>query len=626
MKRILRRLCPLLRVLALCLTPASAMTVEEAIRLLNMHYVDELPAAVYEAETLEELFEALGDPYTYYMSAEQYEEFTDYVESETSVTGLGVGIEYTADGILIGSVLPGGGAEEAGLVPGDLIIAIGDTSCVPAAETHRALIVGEAGTYVDITVRHVDGTEQTYRIERRTIEIHNTTASCEDGVCVIRCNSFGTKTGDYFEESVETYDKDAELWIVDLRGNGGGITDSAVASLGIFSGEGDKLFYRTGEGNSYYTRYTLDAMTDKPVIVLVSGNTASSAELFAGGVRADSAGVIVGPRTYGKGTAQIIMDMTNHPGIFKDGSSFKITAYRFYCGDGDTTDKIGVLPTLFVSEQYTAGVASLLRAKKPEAEPYLTLRLNGITLYVSPEQAKADGLDDALGELLAALAPDASLTLTADGKTEEITSGAALARFGNERVKSRRFTDVADSPYADAIDTLGTYGVLNGVGDGRFDPERTLTRAELCAMLSQALNVSSTASGLFPDVPDGQWYTGCVNAAASLGFVNGRGDGFDPNGTLTQEQFIAIMGRLVRFLNFHADDYALALKEEDLSAEPYGALAPWARLEANVMNESSEGSLLYADLDSIDLQAPVTREQAAATLCKVFQMRKILAY
>ena len=114
-----------------------------------------------------------------------------------------------------------------------------------------------------------------------------------------------------------------------------------------------------------------------------------------------------------------------------------------------------------------------------------------------------------------------------------------------------------------------------------------------------------------------------VNTVAGLGFMSGVGSGkFDPDGTLTQEQFIAVMGRLARFLNFHADDYALELTEDDLAA--YGALADWARTGASVLTDY-DGNMLYAPLDAVDPHAPVTREQAAATLCNMLKTLNILS-
>ena len=620
MKKIFRRLAAVVCAAALCLTPASALSVEQAIDLLETYYVDELPADAYRAQTLDELFEAVGDPYTYYMSAEEYELFSASVEQESTISGIGAAITYTPEGVRITQLLEGGGAKDAGLRVGDLIIAVDGVSCVPAEEFHRTLIVGEEGTIVNLTILHIDGTVDVVPVERRIVQLHNTTVTFADGVGRIDCDSFGSQTAQYFGDGISRYDADADRWVVDLRGNPGGYADAAVSTLGLFTGFGRKLFYRFADGESFYTLYVAEALTDKPAVVLVDNMSASASEIFSGGIRAEYAGIVLGGRTYGKGTAQIVLDENTFPDLF-DGDCLKLTAYRFYCSDGNTTDKIGVLPTLLVGTGYTDAVAAMLKAEAPAQGRYLRMHLNGDDYFVVLDAALISA-PDALAELLAALPPDAAVFRGSRGDEEEITPAEAAARYGSG---TRTFSDTADSPFANEIDTLAVYRLLNGDGTGRFLPDRSMTRAELASMLTHLLNTSGGASMGFSDVPAGSWYADSVNTVASLGFMSGVGGGrFDPYGTLTQEQFIAVVGRLTRFLNFYADDHALALDEDGL-AEEFARLSPWARVEASVMTDFA-GNMLYTELANIDPQVPVTREQAAATLCRILRTLEILSY
>ena len=622
MKRMLRRLCAICFVFSLCITSASALTVEQAIDLLEEYYIDELPASAYEAETLDDLFKAIGDPYTYYMSAKDYDAFTSGVESETSVTGIGAGIEYTAEGIRITSVLSDGSAEAAGLVPGDIIIAIEGTPCVPGEESHRELILGEEGTFVNITILHADGTTEDYHLERRVITIRNTTVTIEDGVGYIDCDSFGTQTGEYFYQGVSE-NEDTRLWVVDLRNNVGGLADSAATALGLFTGFGPKLYYRTSDGTNYQTLFLADRLTETPVIVTVNNWTASASEILSGGIRADAAGIIIGSRTYGKGVAQIVLDKSNHPDLF-DGDSLKVTVYRFYCSDGNTTDKIGVIPTLFVADEYVSDIVRLLCNGTPESGDAIRFSLNGSDYYVNLDQARSEEYRAAFAELLSALPPDVPVYCNIDGVEAPMDSALAAEHY-NIDASFRSFSDVKSSPFATQINTLGAYGILNGVGEGRFDPNRTLTRAELCAMLAQALNVTNNAGSFFTDVTEDHWYYGDVTAMASLGFVNGIGDGrFDPMATLTQEQFIAVMGRLTTFLNFKADDFVRSLSDGDLPQ--FSSLRSWVRPGALVLTGYADENMLYAPLEDIELSSAVTREQAAATLCNILKTLNILSY
>lgn len=632
MKRLLRRLCATACVCAMLVTSAAALSVEDALALLDQSYVNELPPDTYRAESLDALFSAVGDPYTYYMTQEEYRAFLSGVEGDSSVTGIGAGISYGENGILITSILPGSGAEDVGLTEGDLIIAVDGTSCVPADESHRARIIGEAGTYVTVTVQHADSSVRDYRIERRTITILNTSVTAKDGVGTIDCDSFGTQTGEYFIEGINKYDKDVHLWVVDLRSNSGGVSSAAVDALGAFAGSGPLLCFRERSGRLSYNFCFDDYITDSPVIVLTNAYSASAAEIFAGGIRASRAGISIGSRSFGKGVAQVVFDQSNSP-YFPDGDAVKITAYRFYLADGNTTDRIGVIPTLLVSDDFTEDAAQLLSEKEP-ASPngYLQLTLSGWNFYISLEKAQSEAYRAAFAELISALAPDVAIALGSNEGWMPITAAMAHTLYAPD-ADSRWFTDLDGCDYRDAINTLGAYKLVFGNGDGAFRPLDAMTRAEVCALLAQALNVTAGGS-YFTDAPAGKWFTGSVNAMAALGLVNGVGGGrFDPSGTMTQEQFFAVMGRLAAFLNCSVDAYCDSL-DADTLAEDAG-LAPfaaWSRscvktLSSCLLTDDGEPvSMLPYEISALSPTAPITRGEAAATMYNVLTKLGVLVY
>ncbi len=632
MKSLFRRLCAMLCVTAMLITSAAALSVEDARKLLEERFVDPLPAAAYEATTLDELFYALGDPYTYYMTAEEYEAFLSDVESDTSVVGIGAAIFFTLDGIAISSVLPGGGAEEAGLQSGDTIIAINGESCVPANESHRQLIVGEAGTYVTITVLHPDGTTADYRICRRLVEIHNTNVKLENGVGWIDCDSFGSETGNYFASGIHAYDDKAHIWVVDLRGNSGGVTTSAIASLGAFTGGGALLYFRDRNGKFFANYHFEDYLTPDPCIVLINGSSASACEVFSAGIRDRRAGISIGQRTYGKGLAQTILDSDGYSDYFTD-DAMKVTVYRFFSPEGNTNDRIGVIPTLLISNEHTESVAKLLSTKEPDRPAgHLRLTLAGWNFYIDLTQAESEEYAEAFCELISALPPDAQIELGGGNNWGQVTTAMITTLYGDES-RSRMFTDVSESEYADAINALAVYDILRGTGNGAFDPKGTLTRAQLCSLLAQAMDISASTENHFTDVPSNRWFADSVNAMAEMGLVNGKGGGkFDPNGLVTQQEYITIMGRLASFLNFYANNYEADLSEEQLSDETYAAFAPWARASAATLTgllvtaEDEPLSMLHKPLEQIDPTAPVLREEAAAVLYNVLTNLQIILY
>lgn len=609
-------------------TGAQALSVEEAREILQRSYVDRLPRAAQDASSLDELF-SYTDDYTYYMTGEEYKAFLAGVEGEESFAGIGAEITYGEQGITIVSVLKGGGAERAGLTAGDVIIAIDGEKCVPGTAEAREKLLGEEGTKVTVTVRRADGSEKDFTVTRALVVQTNTSVSAEGGVGYIDCDSFGSQTGTYFQDGVRKYDRAVRTWIVDLRGNGGGLTSAAVTALGTFAGKGDLAYFVDRDGDAIPERYAGADLTDKPVIVLMNAGSASASEIFAGGILGTGTGIVIGERSYGKGVAQIVYDGTNCPYLTDD--AVKVTAYRFYCAGGNTSDRVGVVPTLYIPQGTASAAAELLAGAKPaDGSAYLHLVLNGLDFYVDITAAKQQTL--ALEGILRALAPDTELYWGENGTEERVTSAQVRERCGKAEM-SMDFSDASGSAYEKEINTLAAYRIVFG-DKGKFRPGDTMTRAEICALLAQALDVYSSADGYFTDVPKGSWYASSVNAMASLGLISGVGGGrFAPNATMTQEEFITVLGRLVEFLNLDAraylDEHPLAILQP---LAQYKDFSPWAircvdLLTSSVTDEDGNAVTMYCtDLAHIEPKAPILREQAAATLCNALRATGAMKY
>lgn len=610
-------------------TSAQALSVEEAYDILQRSYVDKLPRAAQDAKSLDELF-SYTDDYTYYMTAEEYQAFLQGVEGDVSFAGIGAEITYVPEGIRIVSVLKGGGAEKAGLAAGDIIIAIESESCAPGGAEHRAKLLGEAGTSVTVTVRHADGTQADYTVTRALVTQTNTTVSVTGGVGYIDCDSFGTQTGTYFQEGVRGNDSAVHAWIVDLRGNGGGLTSAAVSALGAFSGEGDLTYFVDQDGESTAQSYSGKDLTDKPAIVLMDSGSASASEIFAGGVLGTGSGIVIGTRSYGKGVAQVLYDESNCP--YLHGDAVKVTAYRFYCAGGNTTDRIGVVPTLYIPQDQAVAAARLLSGEKTKDSAYLHLVLNGCDFYIDIPAGK-ESSSAALEAILAALTPDAVLYWGENGGERKLTLAQAREKCGFAASSALDFSDVADSEYAQEIDSLAASRIVFGDG-GKFRPDATMTRAEVCALLAQALDLYSTANGCFTDVAKGSWYAPSVNAMAAIGLVSGVGGGkFDPNATMTQEEFITVLGRLVEFVNLDAREFLDKNPLAILQPLPkYKSFSHWAIRSAelltnSVFDENGDAVNMYCmSLEDIEPQVPILREQAAAALYNALRTTGVLKY
>ena len=619
MKKLLSSLLALALGLSLAVLPASALELDQARELLAVHYVDGVPPEVLELPSLDAILEAIGDPYTFYMTPEQYQSFNQSVNGQT-VVGIGATVETAYDGgYRVMSVLPNSPAQEAGIRPGDIITAANGTAMSPEVDP-RIPVSGQEGTSVTLTINR-NGQTLELTLTRRAVPIPIVTYEQRDGAGVIDCISFGSTTASSVQEAILSMDGDTSVWIMDLRSNPGGDSRSTAASVSLFTGGGIMLYFRDGAGHYNYT-YTLPDfpdMTDKPVIVLTSEHSASGSELFAGGIRTYDAGIALGQRTFGKGTAQIVFEERNCP-YMKNGEAMKITAYRFFAPDGATNHVTGVLPTLLISPENTDKAAMLLTHPEPRRlDGYWKLVLSGQTFYLKSSDAREEENQAAFTELLEALPLSAALYKGSGAATWTLVSPEQAASELGLSFTPRTFTDTEDSQFTREIDILATYHILKGFGDGTFRPGETISRAQFCAMAASALGLPASAGkpGRFSDVPDSAWYAGAVNAMANMGFVSGSGGTFRPGQAITYQEMTSILSRVAAWVSM--DGYnldGLLLTPEEV--EKYSDFAPWAQAPARNLDELNA---LAGDLAPTD---PGTREIAAAMLCRLMERTHLI--
>ena len=626
-KILLRRLSAAVLAVTMLALPAQALTVEQAGELLEQYYIDPVSPEVLNQTTIEAMLEALGDPYTQYFTAEEYAEFLASME-DGNIVGIGITGTACEEGLRISVILEDSPAQAAGLQAGDILTQVdGHKVAGEALETVTGWIQGEEGTQV--TVRYLrDGAEHELTLTRAAIVIPATTTDLLDGhIGYITCTTFGSDTAGHMEEGITTYGSQADHWIVDLRGNGGGLTQAAVDSVGLFAGAGTVGYLRDGQGKYYAFASEGGAKTIEPVIVLSDPYTASSSELFSKAVGDLGCGIVIGERTYGKGVAQTLMDETNFPDLFPDGSAMKITTDRFFSSKGATNDVVGVIPDLLVPAGLADDVAYLLSASSPTSDTtgYYRVDLEW-RWYIDKDLASQPEWADAMAALLEALPPTTKVWEGTGGSSGwQSTSVEKIAQDTGVTVTDRSFTDTEDSPYAQAIDLLATYDILSGTGNGAFEPEGTLTRAQLCALLAQALNCTvPSGESAFSDVSMDSWYGPAVNALAKMGLVSGVGDGtFRPDDPVNHEQFISILGRLAQYLNINFYEDAKAMPADATKVVSLLDYSAWARDEVWLLALSQQGyfgntiSLLWDDLENIEPQGTTTREEAAALLYQV---------
>ena len=615
MKKLLSSLLALCLTLSLTALPTSALELEDAKQLLAVHYVDGVPPEVLELDSLDAILEAIGDPYTFYMTAEQYNAFNQSVNGQT-VVGIGATVETAFDGgYRIMSVLPDSPALEAGIQPGDILTAV-DGEPLTAEIDPRVPIVGQEGTELTLTLTR-NGQVLEFTLTRRAVNIPIVTYEQQDSAGVISCISFGATTSLSIQEAIYELDEQTAVWIVDLRANPGGDSGATALSASLFTGGGVMLYFRDGSGQYHYS-YTDDGfpdLTDKPVIVLTSPHSASGSELFAGDIRTYGAGIALGQRSFGKGTAQIVVDETNSS-LMVNGEAMKITAYRFFSPDGATNHIVGVLPTLLISPENTERAALLLTcAASPSPENHLKLDIAGQTFYVSLSEALKEENRPALTELLEALPPSAELRYSTGKNWNQCSpmAPAAVAEALGLDFTSRTFSDTKDSQFARELDTMAVYGLLGTSDDGTFRPQETITRAQFAALTATALGLPAGKSAKFTDVAEDAWYAAPVNAMADLGFLSGQGNGlFGPDDNLTYQEMVTCLSKVAAWTSmdgYDLDQQALLL-EQMLDFYDY---AEYAQIPARNL------AVLGALVENVSPTEDVTRELAAATLCRLME-------
>ena len=576
MKRLWKRILAVMLVAALCLAPAAqALTTDQLKDLLGKYYINDIPQAALDAETIEEVIQALGDPYTMYLTPEEYAAFQASM-SDQEVVGIGISAVACDDGLSIVGVYDGAPAQKLGLVGGDTIISVeGKSAAGQAAEVITGWLKGEAGSKVTFVVRHANGTEETYTATRAKVVIPSTTTEMlEDGTTgYIVCNTFGAET------------------------------------LGQ------------------------DRTTLYPTIVLTSGGTASSAEIFSLAMKDKNGGMVIGSNTFGKGVAQVVLTGAQEPEALTDGDALRITAYQYYGVSGNTAQNIGVIPDLLVDTNHADEIASLFSVNEPwqSTEGWLRVHLGGWRWYIDLSKAMGEEMAPYFAEMLSALPPAVDI-FVGDGEGWVKSTPAQIA--ADTQVKGyapRVFSDVAGTKYELAANTLCTYGMLRGYADGTFRPESGLTRAELCALLTQTMRLHLPETGAtFSDVAKDSWYAPYIQAAQAAGYVSGVGNGrFAPQGQVTQEQMMTVLGRLAADLNLNFLGASNAVPEDTGISSKYSTWAqPWVWLleksQKNILGQPL--SMLYASSDSIDPKAPATRGQTAQILYTLFTAVELLKY
>ena len=286
---------------------------------------------------LKGLAKGTHDKHTVYLDKEDMKELEMHTSSTYS--GIGLLLDFSDSKVLkVGATMEGQPAEAAGLQKGDQILAIDGT---PISDIEKEEVAnhirGEAGTFVVLRILR-SGEEQEISIERKTIVMPTVRGKMlDDSVGYIRLTQFAEKTVDEFTKIYEDLQaKGMKRLVLDLRDNPGGLITTAqgIGQYLIPKGPIVTVQTRKGRNSAYMSRGDHSLI---PLVVLINGNSASASEIIAGAVQDTKSGIIVGTKSYGKGTVQSVVQGLDEEGL-------KITIARYHTPNDRVIDGIGIIP------------------------------------------------------------------------------------------------------------------------------------------------------------------------------------------------------------------------------------------------------------------------------------------
>jgi carboxyl-terminal processing protease len=289
------------------------------------------------------------DEYSTFLTPDQLNDL--YSQIEGNFVGLGVELKSASNALLIVNVIHGSPAERAGLKTSDRIIAVAghsthDLSTDQAAE----LLQGAEGTQVELTAVTADQPARNLTLRREHVEVPSVDdirmIDAADGVGYFKLTCFQKTTSRDMDNALwQLHRQGMRSLIMDLRGNPGGLLTAAVDAADKFIDQGN-IVSTHGRSPQEDYNYTAHAMSvwRVPLVVLIDGDSASASEIFAGAVRDHSRGVLVGTRSYGKGSVQGIFPLA------VGGAGMRLTTAKFYSPNGHPFAHVGVEPDILVRQ------------------------------------------------------------------------------------------------------------------------------------------------------------------------------------------------------------------------------------------------------------------------------------
>ncbi len=333
-------------------------TVEEAKKMSRLQALEKFQRVLYEVEknnvddiTVGELVDkALKgmlsnlDAHSNYLDKKSLKQLM--VETKGEFGGLGISVGMKDGALTVIAPIEGTPADKAGLKAGDIILKIEDKSTLDMTlDEAVSLMRGEKGTPINITVfRKGKATPFKVHIIRDIIKIQSVyTKTIDKDILYIRVTSFNQKVVEDVTKAINKSKKTTKGIILDLRNNPGGLLSQAIGLVDIFVDSGNIVSQkgRHKKDDAYYDATKSATLTKVPLVVLVNGGSASASEIVSGALQDHKRAILVGEKTFGKGSVQSIIPVTQTEAI-------KLTIARYYLPSGRTIQAVGITPDIDV--------------------------------------------------------------------------------------------------------------------------------------------------------------------------------------------------------------------------------------------------------------------------------------
>ena len=320
----------------------------EVLDKINKEYVEEVDQSDTMDAAINGVLQSL-DPYSSYMSPKNLEEMQTETKGEFGGLGIEVGME--AGVVKVISPLDNSPAEREGVKAGDYIVKINDTQ-VQGKTLNEAveLMRGPVGSTLEITVRRVGLRKSlVFNITREIIQVASVKSEVlDEKIGYIRLTSFNENSDKQIKKKIKEFKKNKKIegYILDLRNNPGGLLGQAIKISDFFLDDGEIVSTKgrkKNENQKWFAREG-DIINGKALIVLINKGSASASEIVAGALKDHKRAVLVGEKSYGKGSVQSIIPLKNRGAI-------RLTISKYYLPSGKSISEVGVTPDITVEEE-----------------------------------------------------------------------------------------------------------------------------------------------------------------------------------------------------------------------------------------------------------------------------------